>query len=1421
MSVEIKNAQRVRLTGQRMKMGFLDVDGNPYSYDVDIDQYLGEGSSCICYEVTVYKNDRDLGQKRVLKQFYPDPRSYEIDTEMTGMSLEIRGYSEDREKSGYQEINRLGEFFENAFRRQAALSNKKELADVVVRPDLCHFDGATKYVLYESDYGHCLDWQRVGTAEAFIGRMYELAVSLQKLHGQGILYMDLKPSNILVSGSGKIKLFDFDASIDMGNLRDVHIKNDDIRYDVGHMELIAPELRPERLREFEQNKALILNERIDIYSLGAIMFSFLLGRYPAMSDCETPAYEKELAQVFNSRFRGELTEEEQKLLNHILWKCIQKDIGPGGRYECMEELARDLEELKDLTGAPIAKRRRVYNKVNGRLQAAYVMDKYPLAGYRRPSAGNEWVMDSLIIGNDPIGEDFFANIFACAQMLHTKSVLRLAVSSAEEKLREYTEKWPLLARTANLYINDVWMGNALDRQVTRTPFADIYFYEWTAGADIGKFYRSLKDHEKISWIVVSDSEPGHNMEMAQALAAGLEDGHGETFIAYLDERGDGYDLRMSDKSYENVVLFPFGCNDKHSLDEKDFEKGIRRQALLLHKYYMREWNERADRAEIWRDFSSEAYNVNSSLCSVLSIPYKLRSVGIKTTGSEAAAEFRKCVLETDSPSARKNLNHLIWLEHRRWMCFMVTEGYDRPEEKTVEQYAFRGKNDQRNKQDKLHPCLCDCDMDAGICLDRLPHNDWENASLKSLTEREEPLDELDTMSVRFHRLCARRIAQMKENGDFEAAFGDLERAMKAERFPACGSELLDSVKTIYQRMLDNESNINRLWRKTCAAFREAMEEHAKDVRIHTGEVSDAFRRLENLMRVVEERNSYHDYKSSDRTILEVLPLLLISDRPIRRIHKPAAEKTWQNIASALIMEPEQLYLYTDDRESLDPEVIKDFLIKERGLDMEEKDIVVKGMDDLRRLVVTERSVRSVLDITGLSAEETFRITQMENLKPLPVIAFRDGRIQSMNGQSEADHYGVLRRHLTVAETFRLHHASIHSDDSQNYMLGLASNYKKIWSAYLYMNSFRYRVLVETLNKVEAGHYWRLETGKQSDTVLVFEKKRVPGGMLQDAGVVRVLEEMARDQWIESGYALPGAGQIGMVSVRTGFEQVKEYLEKMFRILDRHPYMHRFSYFRTHREPLTERPSADPFYYIYDDTLVVDEILKERPIDAKNMSLKKVLETALCSLERARSGPEAAIIEKYEGDSDPLIEPVPQDASSFRMKFIYRSRSTKECLMKEGNILEAYVYHTIWENALVDDVKLNVAFTWDAEDPKDALEKGAITNEIDLICTRNMQTYFISCKQSMPVTAYLQEIRYFADYFGMDGKAILVTSNQRTSSQQKQNTANLISARSQKMHVYYIDREMMGDNISDMKQGNLSKYIQNIFNGKKDWKNISE
>ena len=1429
MNVGIKNAERERLTGKNVKMNFFDVDGNLYCYEVSIDKYLGEGTSSICYEVTVKKSNQGIGQKRVLKQFYPDPRLYEIDAKLEGMHLEIKGYSEKPEESQNMELTRLGKLFESTFKKQIELSNRRELEGVVVKPDVFYFDGATKYILYESDYGRSLEVENFCSTEDFIDKMYELAFDLQQLHQQGILYMDLRPENVLLSGNGKVKLFDFDASIDKESIQDIHIEDGSIRYAADIPGLIAPEIRPDKLcREFEQNKRFMLHERVDIYAFGAIMMSYFLHRYPTAEDCEKAFFRSELLELFNERLRGELTEKEEQLLSDIIWKCIQKDIGIHGRYNQTEKLVEDLRKLKQMIHMPDSKRQKVYKKVGGRLQAAYVMDRYPLSGYRRKTEEKEWILDSLIIGDDPIGRDFFSNIVACSQMLDTRIRIRLALPSADKIMEEYIEKWPLLIKTTEIYLNDEHIDKESfskkneknHEQIVQIPFAEICFYEWKAGESPVNLYSGLEKREEISWIVMCGSQVEKNLEMAQELAGEICSNESK-FIAYLDERGDGYDLRKPEKHYKNIVLFPFSDNDKYSLKEKEFEKGIRKQAKMLHKYYMKEWNERANAAEVWRDFSSEAYNINSSLCGVLSIPYKLESLHIKTTGSEAAAEYRENVLNKKNPRAEKNLNRMIYLEHRRWMCFMLTEGYDKPSREELEQYAFQGDNDQRNKRDKLHPCICDCGIENGIQLEFFSHDNWEKQNFIKIAEKKGLiLDDLDIMSVEFHQLCNRKIHQMREDGIFEIAFSKLEKVMKKGNFLIKDEELLDALKTVLKKMLDNESNSDSLWRKICGIFMETISERKNDSKSQQKNVLNAFSELKSLMKIVSERNLYHDYKSSDRTILEILPLLLIYDQPIRRIYKPVGEKTWQNVVSSIIIEPEQLYLYTDEKGLINEEEIKNFLVNERGIKVDT--IQIKSMEELENIKMSQNTVKSVLDITGLSPEETYYIAKLKNLKNIPVIIFQDGKIQSISGESEADYYKVLRRHITVSETFQLYHAKIHSEDEQNYMLGLASNYENIWAAYIQMNSFKYKVLVDTLNYIESRHYWKLDKGKYAEDVIAFKRGRVSGKLLRDTGIDRLLSDLAREGWIEKEYFFPEVNKIGTVLVKTTFSNVAKSLTKMFQKVEQEPYMHKFIYIKTEREPITGKPLPEENYYIYDDTLLVNEVLKDEIIISDKKDQKKeILKKALnCLKNQEGKLSEYMVIDSYQNEASALIEDVPGQPSYFRIRFVYYNRATKACFMKEGNILEAYVYYSVWKDTLVDDVKLNVGFTWDAEKSEEALEKGAITNEIDLVCSRNMQTFFISCKQAMPKTEHLQEIKYFADYFGVDGKAILITSNWGTSGKLNANAAKLLSERSRKMHIYYIDRQMIGDDIRNMKQGNLSKYLQNIFDRKVKWNSLN-
>ena len=113
------------------------------------------------------------------------------------------------------------------------------------------------------------------------------------------------------------------------------------------------------------------------------------------------------------------------------------------------------------------------------------------------------------------------------------------------------------------------------------------------------------------------------------------------------------------------------------------------------------------------------------------------------------------------------------------------------------------------------------------------------------------------------------------------------------------------------------------------------------------------------------------------------------------------------------------------------------------------------------------------------------------------------------------------------------------------------------------------------------------------------------------------------------------------------------------------------------------------------------------------------------------------------------------STTFDATFCFASKAVRSCLVKEGNALEAFAYHTIAASNLFDDVKLSVNVVWG--------KSKNTTNEIDVICTKGIHTYMISCKQRSNFKKdVLHEINDHASQFGVCPTTILLTTAQKQS-----------------------------------------------------------
>lgn len=131
-------------------------------------------------------------------------------------------------------------------------------------------DGENLYLTMERAWGESLEC-RLRRGRLPVGGAVEVAIrvaeALEVLHGAGLVHRDVKPSNVLTDGRGRVKLADFgltrctgSGGADAGGNRET----------VGTAEYMAPE---DALGE-------PLDARSDLYSLGVVLYEMLTGELP-------------------------------------------------------------------------------------------------------------------------------------------------------------------------------------------------------------------------------------------------------------------------------------------------------------------------------------------------------------------------------------------------------------------------------------------------------------------------------------------------------------------------------------------------------------------------------------------------------------------------------------------------------------------------------------------------------------------------------------------------------------------------------------------------------------------------------------------------------------------------------------------------------------------------------------------------------------------------------------------------------------------------------------------------------------------------------------------------------------------------------------------------------------------------------------
>lgn len=199
--------------------------------------------------------------------------------------------------------------------------------------------------------------------ERALGLMREVLLGLADAHREGVVHLDLKPENVLIDKSGRVRLTDFDLGRLIGeeavSLVSRSLASEDVSLR-GTVAYMSP----------EQRQGQVPDHRSDIYTAGLLLFELLVGELPQPGDRP-------------SQFISELPDQVDAIFDRAYTRLDR-------RYATAEEMAADVEKARAViaqgleapSSPPVAAEKAEEPPASSEVEKAEV--PAPVAGPTRP-----------------------------------------------------------------------------------------------------------------------------------------------------------------------------------------------------------------------------------------------------------------------------------------------------------------------------------------------------------------------------------------------------------------------------------------------------------------------------------------------------------------------------------------------------------------------------------------------------------------------------------------------------------------------------------------------------------------------------------------------------------------------------------------------------------------------------------------------------------------------------------------------------------------------------------------------------------------------------------------------------------------------------------------------------------------------------